>query len=349
LDAWASSDVIRALPSASEVEAVDILMTCLKFSSVINTLARASKILDKPAARGLFCVTFANAAGPRHSETVSVKRHSFIYNSLNGTTSNRRGAANKGTQGTYSRSVVEEEIRRSVCARLNGVINRIDTLAQQSRSYELCIPFATTGKCPEKDQGLCWRDHPLDADLTVPKFNSRFRLHILTIALLDQPKHEQRDEDKIARTAKQRSWLDRLFKLCFPSTNKVGNLSDIVPSLIPEYKQAMQVVKSCLSTVFQALRPADGPRDFLSNILKTSLLATAFDYTFAVSYLRQGQWALDQGLAIAHGLVIPPANRPLAGVALPWLVKDTPERTDLGVYFLEYEIPLLLFISLTDT
>ncbi|KAG8907601.1 hypothetical protein FRC00_011726 [Tulasnella sp. 408] len=99
----------------------------------------------------------------------------------------------------------------------------------------------------------------------------------------------------------------------------------------------MQVVKSCLSTVFQALRPAAGPRDFLSNILKTSLLATAFDYTFAVSYLRQGQWALDQRLAIEHGLVIPPA-RPLAGVALPWLVKDTPERTDLGVYFLEFQV-----------
>ncbi|KAG9044656.1 hypothetical protein FS837_007753 [Tulasnella sp. UAMH 9824] len=291
LDSWTCSDIIRTLPSASDVEAAEILITCLKLSSVINTLARTSKLLDKPASRSLFCVTFANAAGPRHSETVSVKRHSFIYNSLNGTTSNRRGAVNKATQGTYLRSVVEEEIRRSLCARLNGVISRIDTLAQQSRSYELCISFVTTGKCLEMDQGLCWRDHPSDAELTVPKFNSRFRLHILTIALLDQPKYEQLDVHKIARAAKQR--------------------------------------------VFQALRPADGPRDFLSNILRTSLLATAFDYTFAVSYLRQGQWTQDQQFAITHGLGIPATNRPLAGAALPWLVKNTPERTDLGVYFLE--------------
>ncbi|KIO30564.1 hypothetical protein M407DRAFT_20452 [Tulasnella calospora MUT 4182] len=185
------------------------------------------------------------------------------------------------------------------------------------------------------DQGLCWRDHPSDAGLTVPKFNSRFRLHILTIALLDQSKYEPRDEHKIARAAKQREWLDRLFKLCFPPTNKAGNLSDVVPSLIPEYKQAMQVVNSCLSVVFQSLRPADGPQDFLSNIVRTSLLATAFDYTSAMTYLRRGQWVQDTEIARKHGLIIPGTNRPLAGAALPWFAKNTPERTDLGVYFLE--------------
>lgn len=204
LDSWVSSYVFRALPSAADAEAAEILLTCLKLSTVINTLARTPKLLDKPAARGLFCVTSAKVTGILLSDTVSIRRHSFLYNSLNGPTSDRKGTTIKAAPGRYPRSVVEEEIRRGLWARLNGVISRIDALVQESRLYELCIPFVTTGKCLEMERGLCWRDHPADAELTVSKFNSRFRLHILTIALLDQPKYEQWDDHKIARAAKQR-------------------------------------------------------------------------------------------------------------------------------------------------
>ncbi|KIO23210.1 hypothetical protein M407DRAFT_27279 [Tulasnella calospora MUT 4182] len=217
LDSWASSDGFQVLPSAPDVEAMEILTTCLKFSTVINALARTPKLLDKPAARGLFCVTSAKATGILLSDTVSIKRHSFLYDSLNGTTVNRKAMVIKAASGSYPRSVVEAEIRRGLWARLNGIISRIDTLAQESRPYELCIPFVTTGGCLDIQQGLCWRDHPSDAELTVPKFNSRFRLHILTIALLDHPEYEQWDEHKISRAAKQLSWLDRLFN---PATNR---------------------------------------------------------------------------------------------------------------------------------
>ncbi|KAG8965904.1 hypothetical protein FRC05_002962 [Tulasnella sp. 425] len=335
LDCWASSDVFRTFASASDTEAAEVLTTCLKFSVAVNALVRIPKVLDKPAARNLFCITGAKTTGLMHSETVSIKRHSFIYDSLNETVSNRKGTVNQPTPVRQPRKTVEDEIRRVVWNRLNGVISHIDALARESRAYELCIPFLTTGRCVEVEQELCWRDHPPVAELTVHKFNSRFRLTILTITLLNQPVYGRWDEHKVGRAMKQRAWLDRLFKLCFPSTNQTGNLSDVVSSLIPEYKEAMKSVNSCLSTVFQGLRPSNGPQDFLNTIMRTALLASAFDYTSAASYFKRGQWALDTDIAIRHGLIIPTTKRPLVGEALPWFLKDIPARTKLGVSFLE--------------
>ncbi|KAG8942980.1 hypothetical protein FRC04_003266 [Tulasnella sp. 424] len=335
LDCWASSDVIGAFASASDVEAAEILTTCRKFSEVVNTVVQMPKVLDKPAAWNLFCIAPGKATGRAHSETVSIKRHCFVYNSLNGTASKRKGAVKQPTPVMQPRKAVEDEIRRGVWTRLTGVISHIDELARESPAYELCIPFVATGRCVEMEQGLCWQDHPPAAELTVPKFNSRFRLIILTIALVNQPNYDGWDEHKVVWAVKQQTWLDQLFKLCFPPINNAGNLSDVDSSLIPEYKEAMNIVNSCLSTVFQGLRPSKGPQDFLNTIMRTALLASAFDYTSATSYFKRGQWALDADIAIKHGLIIPATKRPLVGEAMPWFLKDIPTRTKLGVSFLE--------------
>lgn len=150
-----------------------------------------------------------------------------------------------------------------------------------------------------------------------------------------------------------RMWITKLFQLCYPTTNKAGCLSDITPALIPEYslvriwptayrvillifgKQAMPIVQCWLQEVFRSLRPADQVKYFLTNILITSLLATAFSYKEAVTYLWRGQWSLDPQYAFQNGL-IQENGRPAVGSAIIWLAKRTHTRINLGIHFLTY-------------
>ncbi|KAG9044657.1 hypothetical protein FS837_007754 [Tulasnella sp. UAMH 9824] len=332
LDAWAFSDAIQALPLASSVEAAEILSICLKFCAVVNNTVRMPTILDSQAALNLFCISSAGTTDRRRSESVSVKSHSFAYRSLKQAAGNRKRVSNKTAHFKHD---VQSEITRGLRVRLNKFIDRVEVLAQNSRAYELCIPFVTLGRCTDEAAGLCWREHPSDTEPTVPQFNSRFRLHILTIALLAQPRHQPSNVERTNQSVQQRTWLDRLFKLCYPSTNKSGNLSDVVPSLIPEYNQAMRFVNYCLSKAFCGLHPATRSEDCIGDALRTSLLRMTFDYASAMSDLGRSQWFLNPGIATKRRPTNPTEQRHLVSAALAWFAKDTLYRTNSGVYFLE--------------
>lgn len=96
----------------------------------------------------------------------------------------------------------------------------------------------------------------------------------------------------------------------------------------------MPIVQSWLHEVFRSLRPGDNVRYFLTNMLITSLLATAFDYGEAVTYLWRGQWSLDPEYAFQNGL-IQVNTKPAAGSAIVWLAKGVKTRINLGIYFLK--------------
>lgn len=97
----------------------------------------------------------------------------------------------------------------------------------------------------------------------------------------------------------------------------------------------MPIVQGWLQEFFRSLRPADHVQYFLTNILITSLLATAFNYKEAVTYLWRGQWSLDPQYAVQSNL-IQENGRLAAGSAIIWLAKRSPTRIDLGVHFLTY-------------
>lgn len=98
----------------------------------------------------------------------------------------------------------------------------------------------------------------------------------------------------------------------------------------------MPTVKCWLHEVFRSLRPGVQPHFFLSNLLMTSLLATAFNPKEAQSYLWRGQWSMDSQAALRDGLIQPANRLPVAGSAIRWFDKATRTRTNLGIHFLEY-------------
>ncbi|KAG8914807.1 hypothetical protein FRC01_003904 [Tulasnella sp. 417] len=99
----------------------------------------------------------------------------------------------------------------------------------------------------------------------------------------------------------------------------------------------MPVVKSWLQEVFFGLRPSIRYRSFLSNLLVTSMLATAIDYTEANKYLWRGQWFLDRDRA-AKDELLQKDGQPVAGAALTWFARNTPTRHYLGVFTIEHMV-----------
>lgn len=110
------------------------------------------------------------------------------------------------------------------------------------------------------------------------------------------------------------------------------------------------MVKSCLRENFGGLRPSENPEDFLDSVLSISLLATAFDYLAAASYLDFREQGLDQKLspekkaenkkrdisfAKEYGLLYPGmSDRPLAEAVLAWCTQKTTYSPITAVSFL---------------
>ncbi|KAG8942986.1 hypothetical protein FRC04_003272 [Tulasnella sp. 424] len=321
LDAWAQSGALQALESTSEANVAEILALCEMFGRAVKALIQTPLLLDHPPIQSLLGI----ACSHRNShiqirKEITVYPHSIIYSLA------QLPTASSGTRGmaptVRPRSTVVPLIRDALLRRLSRVVNTVESQARESRVFEPCYQSIATGLCQDT-RCRSLRDHPKPTEWTIHEFNSRFRLHILMIALLDQAPRVGHSGEK-NRSARQTLWLTRLFKLCYPPNPKLGSLSDIIPALIPEYTTAMPVVDSWLKEVFQSQRPSNEPQFFLTNILMTSLLATGFNRRFAASYLWDGQWAEDQTIAAQAGLMNPSNNRPLVGNALLWVAPRHP-------------------------
>lgn len=184
LDAWAHSGALQTLESASEANAAEILALCEMFSRTVKALIQTPLLLDHPPIQSLLGI----ACSHRNShiqirKDITVYPHSIIYSLA------QLPAASSGTHGmapaVLPRSTAVNLIRDALLRRLSRVVSSVESQARKSRVFEPCYQFIATGVCQDT---RCWslRDHPKPTELTIHKFNSRFRLHILMIALLDQ-------------------------------------------------------------------------------------------------------------------------------------------------------------------
>ncbi|KAG9047262.1 hypothetical protein FS837_002665 [Tulasnella sp. UAMH 9824] len=342
LDAWSQSGTLDSIRSMRDDEVAEVLLLCHKFGTVINDLVRTPGFVDLPGIQPIFAVSNTSSNEPARqsqSQEITLQRTvqpcSFVHRLAFVLVDRGDEPRNQADPVILPTNTVDDMIRRALLRRLNTVLERVDELARKSRGFELCQQYLINQQCGGRYDGGCWKDHVVDTDLTIERFNSQFRLHILVIAILNHFTATPGTSDVKARLIKQKIWLSKLFALCYPSITKVGGLSDITPALIPEYSWAMPIVQSWLHEVFRSLRPAENVKYFLNNMLMTSLLATAFDYSEAVTYLWRGQWSLDPQYAFQNGL-IQANSKPAVGSAIVWLAKGTPARINLGIHFLNH-------------
>ncbi|KAG8917203.1 hypothetical protein FRC01_002611, partial [Tulasnella sp. 417] len=336
LDTWIHSRTLKGLEVDVLTQVADILLVCRHYCYVINVLVQRPELLEKPATQQLLGISSAIDQDVGAGGMVSnreIRPQSFIF---------RQAVARTRTEDATNpvvlpKDIVDDMALHALLHRRNNVLMSVHRHALKSGAFDICSRFLASGRCAAYDERRCWRGHVLSNAMTIESFNSRFRLHLLTIAVLDQfaAVKDGFDTEERNRPNMQRIWLSRIFDLCYPETPRTGNFSDVVPALIPEYGTLMSILKSWLQETYLGLRPSIQLRFFLSNILRISLLATAIDYDEARDYLQTGQWFLDEDFAFKNDL-LQDDRRSVAGAALTWFAQKTPTRHYLGVYAIKH-------------
>lgn len=192
LDAWTQSAALEGVRSTQDNEVAEVLLLCQKFGAVINTIVRTTGFVDLPGMQHIFGVSNTSSKEPARQaqpQDITLQRTirtcSFIHNVAWRVADREEQARNRADPVTLPTNKVDDMIRRALLRRLNNVVERVDELARRSRAFEICQQFLMYQQCGGRDEGSCWKDHVLEKDLTTERFNSRFRLHILVIAVLN--------------------------------------------------------------------------------------------------------------------------------------------------------------------
>ncbi|KAG8926505.1 hypothetical protein FRC01_008766 [Tulasnella sp. 417] len=336
LDTWLHSNALKGLEVDAITQVADILLVCRHYCHVINAVVQGPELLEKPATQqllGISPVIDQDAGGGGVVTNRKIRPQSFIFHQA--VARIRREDTTKSV--VLPKNMVDDMALHGLLHRRNNVLMSVHLHALKSGAFEICSRFLASGRCAAYDEGRCWRGHVLSNAMTIELFNSRFRLHLLIIALLDQFATVKGgfDAEERNRPNMQRIWLSKIFDVCYPDTPRAGNFSDVVPALIPGYGTLMSILKSWLQETYLGLRPRIQFRFFLSNILRITLLATAIDYDEARDYLPKGQWFLDEDVALGDDL-LQDDRRPVAGAVLTWFARKTHTRHYLGVYAIKH-------------
>lgn len=192
LDAWSQANTLDGVGSTRDEEVAEVLLLCHTFGTVINTIVRTPRFFDLPGMQQTFGVSNPSSKEPARQsqpQDITLQRiirpSSFIHGLAFVLVNRGEQPRNRADPITLSTNTVDDMIRRGLLRRLNSVVEHVDELARKSRGFELCQQFLVYQQCGGRDHGSCWKDHVLDKDLTIERFNSQFRLHILVIAVLN--------------------------------------------------------------------------------------------------------------------------------------------------------------------
>lgn len=267
LDAWIHSGNLKGLRVDAIDRVEDILLACRQYCYVINVLVQRPELLEKPATQQLLGISSIIEEGTEAQDVSGDRRvhpQSFIYSEL-------AAASELHLNGpdplplTLPKDTVNDKVLHTLLGRRNNVLMSVHEHALHSGAFELCSWFVATGRCNTQGTRRCWKAHIQPNSLSIELFNSRFRLHLLTIALLDQfaavkggYDQNERNRSTIQRLhsavkisssdlthfLNDRIWLGRIFDLCYPETTKTGSLSDITPEMIPDYREVRAISRN---------------------------------------------------------------------------------------------------------
>lgn len=189
LDAWTQSGAPETIESATADDVANVLLLCQKFGWLINFAVRDPDLIDQPDIQTLFGISSAEHGVEAEAQDISflrvVQPQSFIFGKGKAFVDRNTQSGSQSDSLVLSKNTVDDLIRRSLLQRLNALIEKVDTLSRQSRPFEICTRFLASKSCTGHGDGTCWRDHVPAEELTIEQFNSRFRLHVLSIALVD--------------------------------------------------------------------------------------------------------------------------------------------------------------------
>ncbi|KAG8921149.1 hypothetical protein FRC00_009070, partial [Tulasnella sp. 408] len=189
LDAWTQTEAPGSIDHPPTDHVANVLLRCQEYGSVVNFIVRDPEFIDHPDMLTLFGISSPEQAVESESQDITYQRtvqpRSFIFAKASTLKPHDSKPRNERDPITLSKNEVDDLIRRTLLERLNALIEKVDNLSRKSRRFEICPQFLTTKACSGHADKTCWRDHLSEKELTIEQFNSRFRLHLLSIAFVD--------------------------------------------------------------------------------------------------------------------------------------------------------------------
>ncbi|KAG8992645.1 hypothetical protein FRB94_011413 [Tulasnella sp. JGI-2019a] len=284
-----------------------ILQVFIDYGRRVRGIARLHDILDEPALRPLFGISLLDDAALAH-----ILPASFIYEDVLSKLTIPQDSHEIGRNVMLPRYIVNDLVRERLLARFNGMLSDLQNRLKALGSLQVCLKFSSTGRCDRPVDGrLCGFWHSDTRHETVGAFNERVRVHLLVITALDnftaierRNAGESQDPNRGAEERRnffQRYWLARLFQVRYPVALNTGNLTHIVPDVIPDFNGLMTIVRQWIEEVLRAQSPRARSPHMLGDMLMASMLAAYFDYHNARRYAHRSVTNLREFIFIAQG------------------------------------------------
>ncbi|KAG8914806.1 hypothetical protein FRC01_003903, partial [Tulasnella sp. 417] len=192
-DAWVHSKILGTLEVESVGQVADMLRACRQYCTVVKVVVQHREFFDKPFTQRLFGIyssSDTSAQDEQDEQHVTayrqVRPRSLVYPKALGVAGLQLKTTDTPTPVTVLKDTVDDLISRELLLRLNASLWKVHQHALKSGAFELCNRHLATGRCASHAEGKCWRGHVQPSELTIQSFNSRLRIHLLIIALLDQ-------------------------------------------------------------------------------------------------------------------------------------------------------------------
>ncbi|KAH9931251.1 uncharacterized protein B0H18DRAFT_929734 [Fomitopsis serialis] len=264
--------VMPKLKAASLPEIVDSLHHFSIYVELLRVFASAANLCDDEGIRRLFAVQAAT------DDFFLIPKDTFLFGRC----------ARRWTQGSRRNDqgvlVLKSELHRllqqALQERLCMKVREENDLCHRTHAFQVCLPFFTSGTCFRAE---CPQDHVAAKDYGADSYNLRIRVHLQQIAIYNSVRTL---ENRFEQAQQHQYWLSQLYEALNPSFYKLGTVCSLRPLTIPEYNDAIQIVRKWVLDWLYDLSPYDKQQGLTKTFL-TALMATiSLGLTFGSGELR---------------------------------------------------------------
>lgn len=230
--------------SASISRVISLLRDCVLYGRLVRATTQNSNLVQSSNFQRIFGLSQPDPSSLNEAlDGIVVRRHSFVYSR-----DLARKVGIRTEEGAiFPAAIVAQHVQKGLILKhtllLEELAKTLDGRKYQS-PFNICLYQVRQGRCSLK---TCDKYHPAAEDLSIQGFNRRVELHLLVIAALEGLTGVTRRRVQryvaVRRVAKlldsnitvRSIWLQRLFGACYPPENRLGGLSWLRTSLIPEY------------------------------------------------------------------------------------------------------------------
>ncbi|KDQ17167.1 hypothetical protein BOTBODRAFT_29982 [Botryobasidium botryosum FD-172 SS1] len=167
-------------------------------------------------------------------------------------------------------------VRNYLTKRLYDKLFDLQNQMARVSAIELCVQYAMIGYCSKGDE--CSRSH----DLTSEGYNQRIRVYVQQVMIMC---HLASLPRQYWLKQAQRMWLQRFYGTLYPVSYNMGNIHNLLPHKIPNFRLALGLLRHWLRNQSILIDKSFPPQHYMNNIISVSMLISKLDLEAAPSYL----------------------------------------------------------------